>query len=127
MYFLVGTFSFFGLYFFSNQNIHFIVQEKVDKLKELSPLLPSGAGLGIRKESDANTVETALLLRERMDEIAEETGVEFYPFFDQGKIIESALDNLINAALTGGLFAIVVLYFFLRNLSTLYISRTSLT
>ena len=77
----------------------------------------SGAGLGIRKESDANTVETAQILRARMAEISSETGVEFYPFFDQGEIIESALDNLINAALTGGLFAVVVLYFFLRNMS----------
>ena len=43
--------------------------------------------------------------------------IEFHPFFDQGKLISGALEDLKEAALTGGVFAIFVLFTFLRNIT----------
>ena len=74
-----------------------------------------GAGLSIRKESDANTIETTTAIKEAFEELKGKHPLEFFPFFDQGEIISSSLNNLKNAALTGGLFAIIILYLFLRN------------
>ena len=76
-----------------------------------------GAGISIRKEADANTVDTVNFIKEKLDELSEKYPVEFFIFFDQGDLIQGALDNLIEAALAGGFFAIIVLYLFLRNLS----------
>lgn len=75
-----------------------------------------GAGLSIRKESDANTIETTNAVKEAFEELKEKHPVDFFPFFDQGSIISSSLDNLKEAALTGGVFAIIILYLFLRNM-----------
>ncbi|MAA79143.1 MAG: hypothetical protein CL916_07765, partial [Deltaproteobacteria bacterium] len=76
-----------------------------------------GAGLSIRKESDANTIETTTAVKEAFEELKKKHPVDFFPFFDQGSIISSSLDNLKEAAFTGGLFAIIILYLFLRNIS----------
>ena len=76
-----------------------------------------GAGMAIRKESDANTVEVAVAVRKALDEMEQQHPIEFFRFFDQGDWIEQALNNLKSTAYTGGLFAIIVLFFFLRNVS----------
>ena len=75
-----------------------------------------GAGLVIRKESDANTVATSRAVHSQLDQLKERGDVEFFVFFDQGELIQEALENLEEAALTGGLFAIGVLFLFLRRM-----------
>lgn len=78
-----------------------------------------GAGLGVRKESDANTVDTTLAIEAEMTAMEEDPNipVSFYTFFSQGDLIKGSLDDLLEAALTGGIFAILILYLFLRNIS----------
>lgn len=73
--------------------------------------------LAIYKEGDANTVQVANRLEERLDRVRESLpdGMELVKIYDQSRFISSAVDNVKNAALVGGLFAIIVLYGFLRD------------
>ena len=78
-----------------------------------------GAGMAIRQESDANTVNTTNAVLAEMQAMEDDPNVpaQFFTFFNQGDLINGALSNLTEAALTGGAFAILILYVFLRNLS----------
>lgn len=76
------------------------------------------AGLAIKKQSDANSVEVGELVAaelERMEQDPRLAGIDFHVFFNQGGLIQDSIDTLTNTALTGGLFAIVILYVFLRE------------
>jgi len=77
-----------------------------------------GMFVAVSKESNANTVATANAVIEEMRALEADprTGsTRFFTFFDQGELIESSIDNLLETALYGGLFAIIVLYVFLRD------------
>ena len=73
--------------------------------------------LAIYKEGDANTVQVANRLDERLSRVRESLpgDMELVKIYDQSRFISSAVDNVKNAALVGGLFAIIVLYGFLRD------------
>lgn len=75
--------------------------------------------LQVYKESTANTVEVARLVRETMTAgLADDpalAGAEPSYFFDQGELIEGSLGNLQQTAVFGAFFAVVVLAFFLRH------------
>src|SRR5210317_282958 len=73
--------------------------------------------LAIYKEGDANTVQVANRLEERLSRVRESlpSDMELVKIYDQSRFISSAVDNVKNAALVGGLFAIIVLYGFLRD------------
>ena len=73
--------------------------------------------LAIYKEGDANTVQVANRLEERLGRVRESlpADMELVKIYDQSRFISSAVDNVKNAALVGGLFAIIVLYGFLRD------------
>ncbi len=73
--------------------------------------------LAIYKEGDANTVQVANRLEERLSRVRESLpgDMELVKTYDQSRFISSAVDNVKNAALVGGLFAIIVLYGFLRD------------
>jgi HAE1 family hydrophobic/amphiphilic exporter-1 len=76
------------------------------------------AALAIRKESGANTVEVAQAVREELALLELDRRVEgarFHVFFDQGDLINESVTTLRDSALTGGLFAVVILYLFLRE------------
>lgn len=75
--------------------------------------------LAIYKESSQNTVATAESIRKALDRFApqdsSENEIELEVFFDQGAVIEGSLSNLTETALWGGLFAIIILFLFLRR------------
>src|SRR5210317_1428189 len=73
--------------------------------------------IAIYKEGDANTVQVANRLEERLSRVRESlpSDMELVKIYDQSRFISSAVDNVKNAALVGGLFAIIVLYGFLRD------------
>ncbi len=78
-------------------------------------------GLDIFKESGANTVEVADLVLAEIEEVnrlPEMRGVNIFEMFNQGSGIISSLSELLKAGLLGALFSILVLYFFLRQVST---------
>ncbi len=73
--------------------------------------------LAIYKEGDANTVQVANRLQGRLQRIRESlpADMELVEIYDQSRFISSAVDNVKNAAIVGGIFAIIVLYGFLRD------------
>ena len=75
-----------------------------------------GAGM-VYVKLDANTVETTKAVLAEMQDMEDDPNVpaQFYTFFNQGNDYWT-LDNLTEEA-TGGAFAILILYVFLRNLS----------
>ena len=73
--------------------------------------------LGIYKEGDANTVQVANRLEQRLQRVHESLpgDIELVKIYDQSQFISSAVNDVKNAALLGGLIAIIVLYGFLRD------------
>lgn len=73
--------------------------------------------LAIYKEGDANTVQLAAGIRKQVDELSTlllpETRLAVV--YDQSRFISSAIAEVREAALLGGLLAILVLYLFLRD------------
>jgi len=83
-----------------------------------------GLRLAIRKQPEANTVEVAKQILEEVENINRLfPQIHIVPVINQGNFIERAISNVAQSLLYGGLLAILVLLFFLRNLrSTLVIS-----
>lgn len=81
----------------------------------------------IVKSQEANTVDVVNAVKDRAAEFEENMdGVEFVYSFDQGKPIEESVSTMLNKALFGGLFAIIVILMFLRNFRTTLISIVSI-
>ncbi|HOF87064.1 MAG TPA: efflux RND transporter permease subunit, partial [Armatimonadota bacterium] len=81
-------------------------------------------GVSISKQSDANTITTAKSVKERLERVA-----HMYPqlkysiTFDQSIYVQNSVHHLMTHAIIGGVLAILVLLFFLRNIqSTLVVS-----
>ena len=77
-----------------------------------------GAAIAINKESSANTVDVCRQVREAFAELEADprlAGFRFPVFFDQGTLIQESVDNLQEAALEGGVLAVLVLMLFLRE------------
>jgi len=73
---------------------------------------------GIKKESNANTVEVCEAVKEEMDRLLAEPSYSrlgFSIIFDQSQFILNSFGDLQNAGLWGGFFAICILFFFLRR------------
>lgn len=75
-----------------------------------------GVIVQVYKESTANTIavcdDVEALVHSDDPDLAR---FHFIDFFNQGFYIQEALDNLQSTALWGGLFAVLVLFFFLRR------------
>lgn len=100
-------------------------QEEVNYLSEINGV-PS-VTLGIQKQSGANTVEVARLIREEVERInAERDDIHFSIFSDQSEFIQQSIDNVRSSGLWGSLLAVVVLYLFLRNRSSTAIIALSI-
>lgn len=80
--------------------------------------------MAIYKEGDANTVAVARALKKRLRRVKEilPSGTTIKMVYDQSIFIENAVNEVVTAAVFGGVLAFFVLYFFLRNIwSTLII------
>ncbi len=73
-------------------------------------------GLDIYKESGENIVDLCKRIVMKMEDIEANTPAVFRLFYSEGKLIEDSMDNLKVTGLWGGLFAALVLLFFLRAL-----------
>ena len=80
--------------------------------------------LAVYKEGDANTVQLAHALMERVEALRKTlpAETELTPVYDQSKFISSAIGEVRDAALIGGLLSILVLYFFLRDARATYVA-----
>lgn len=83
--------------------------------------------LQIVKSQEANTVDVVNAVKETASDFEENlSGIEMITTFDQGKPIEESVSTMLNKALFGGLFAIIVILLFLRNFRTTLISVVSI-
>ncbi|MCA1021368.1 efflux RND transporter permease subunit [Halobacillus litoralis] len=81
----------------------------------------------IIKSQEANTVDVVNLVKETTSDLESDLdGLEFIYSFDQGEPIEESVSTMLNKALFGGLFAILVILLFLRNFRTTLISVVSI-
>jgi HAE1 family hydrophobic/amphiphilic exporter-1 len=73
--------------------------------------------LAIYKEGDANTVNVATAVKAGLEKLKKELpyGTELTTIQDQSIFIQSALHEVRYEALLGGLFAILIIFFFLRD------------
>jgi HAE1 family hydrophobic/amphiphilic exporter-1 len=73
--------------------------------------------LAVYKEGDANTVQVAERIAQRINKLSESLpdDIELVKIYDQSTFISSAVSDVRLAAVLGGLIAIFVLYGFLRD------------
>jgi len=79
--------------------------------------------LAVYKEGDANTVQVARRISQRIDSIGDQLppGTELRLVYDQSVFISQAIGQVKSAAVIGGLLAILVLYAFLRDARATFI------
>ena len=76
-----------------------------------------GIILTFEKQSNAATAEVCDNLAETFAELEEKyPGLEFVSLMDQGDYISMILKSILSSLLTGALFAIIILYLFLRDI-----------
>lgn len=77
--------------------------------------------LSALQESQANTAEVSDAFQERLDELLSEErfeGVQADVLFDQGDYVKLAIGNIGQTLVLGGIFAMLVLFFFLRGIKS---------
>ena len=84
--------------------------------------------LALYREGSANTVATADRLRDEMEALRGEMppGLELTILSDQSRYIADAVDQVKNAAWMGGILAVLVLYFFLKDFPSTVIIALSI-
>ncbi len=87
-----------------------------------------GVYLAIRKESGTNSVEVGDLVRKEIDAInaALPGDVALEIVDDDTTLVRSSLNQVTDSLLTGAVFAVLVLLFFLRNTRTTFIIAISI-
>lgn len=84
-------------------------------------------GLSIFKETKYNTVNAVKELTEVLDQLEKSIpGYEFVIIQNQGKFIQEAIDEVKDSGLYGALFAMVILFIFLRRIGTTLIISISI-
>ncbi|NHA13584.1 efflux RND transporter permease subunit [Thioalkalivibrio sp. XN279] len=79
--------------------------------------------LAVYKEGDANTVQVAQRVNQRVEAMGKRLpdGTRLRMVYDQSRFISNAISEVRNAALAGGLLAVLVLYAFLRDARATFI------
>lgn len=82
------------------------------------------AGIIISKQSGSNTVSTAQSVFEKIDQVHKlYPDLKFNLSYDQSKFISDSVNDVKTSALIGGILAVLILLFFLRNIrSTLVVA-----
>lgn len=84
-------------------------------------------GIQIIKANDANTVEVVNAVKDELKKLGElYSDVEFTVMMDQGKPIEESVATMLNKAVFGAVFAVIIILLFLRNIRTTIISIISI-
>jgi hydrophobic/amphiphilic exporter-1 (mainly G- bacteria), HAE1 family len=84
-------------------------------------------GLQIVKAADANTVDVVNGVKEEIKNFEDDIeGIEIVSTFDQGEPIEESVSTMLNKALFGALFAVVIIMLFLRDIKSTIISVISI-
>ncbi len=104
------------------------VAEVVDGAEDLRSIarcdgLPA-VGLGVRKQSGANTVAVAEAVRKAVDDIVKKAppGIKVHYAFDQSGFIKRSMDEVIRDLFLGALLTALMMLFFVRDLRMTFIS-----
>lgn len=83
--------------------------------------------ISIQKQSGSNTVEVAALIHAEIAKLQNEyADIAIDIVSDESKYITNSINNLTQNVILGGIFAIMILYLFLRNIRTTLIIGTSI-
>ncbi|MEK4024049.1 efflux RND transporter permease subunit [Sporosarcina sp. FSL W7-1283] len=77
--------------------------------------------MSVLQESGANTATVSKEFKKSLDELLEKDaykGIESDILFDQGDYVQLAIGNIGQSLILGGLFAMLVLFFFLRGIKS---------
>ncbi|EDL65240.1 efflux RND transporter permease subunit [Bacillus sp. SG-1] len=84
-------------------------------------------GMQIVKSADANTVDVVNAVKEEISAFEKDIdGIEITSTFDQGEPIEESVSTMLNKALFGALFAVIIILLFLRDIKSTFISVISI-
>jgi hydrophobic/amphiphilic exporter-1 (mainly G- bacteria), HAE1 family len=84
-------------------------------------------GLQVVKTADANTVDVVNAVKEEVKDFEKSLdGVEIISTFDQGEPIEESVSTMLNKALFGAIFAVIIILLFLRDIKSTLISVVSI-
>ncbi|RXZ77878.1 AcrB/AcrD/AcrF family protein [Paenibacillaceae bacterium] len=84
-------------------------------------------GLSIVKAADANTVDVVNAVKEEMTKLEQDiSGISMATAFDQGEPIEKSVHTMLNKALMGSLFAVLIILVFLRDIRSTIIAVVSI-
>lgn len=83
--------------------------------------------VSVTKQTDANTVDTAINVKEKIEEVKRRyPQLEFSMAYDQSKFIQNSVKDLQETAVIGGVLAILIITFFLRNLRSTFVVALSI-
>jgi HAE1 family hydrophobic/amphiphilic exporter-1 len=86
-----------------------------------------GLRISINKQSGANTVNVAEGVRAEMERINRDIPqLQLIPLIDTSTYIKQSINNVGNSTMIGGILAIIILFLFLRNLSSTLIIATAI-
>ncbi|WP_096438574.1 efflux RND transporter permease subunit [Alteribacter populi] len=77
--------------------------------------------MSVQQQSDANLAQVSTVFNDRLHELLDEdkySDLDVALLFDQGEYVEEAVSSVSVALILGGIFAILVLFGFLRNVKT---------
>ncbi|WGG46132.1 efflux RND transporter permease subunit [Rossellomorea sp. DA94] len=84
-------------------------------------------GLQVVKTADANTVDVVNAVKDKIKTFEKDIdGVEIISTFDQGEPIEESVSTMLNKALFGAVFAVIIILLFLRDIKSTLISVVSI-
>ncbi|RYM01782.1 efflux RND transporter permease subunit [Sporolactobacillus sp. THM7-7] len=84
-------------------------------------------GLSVVKGQDANTVDVVNGVKDEISQFEKDNaGVQAVSMFDQGQPIEQSIQTMIEKAIFGAVFAMLVILLFLRNIRSTLIAVVSI-
>lgn len=88
----------------------------------------AGVGIALQKQSGTNTVQVAEIIEEEITALKKDLphDTAITTVMDQSVFITGAIENIGRNAAVGALFAIFVIYFFLRNFRSTFIIATAI-
>ncbi|MFZ5519039.1 MAG: efflux RND transporter permease subunit [Candidatus Zhuqueibacterota bacterium] len=107
------------------------VAQVSDSWEEIRQIIRIDGKLGLRvsisKQSGANTVKVAEAAKEEIERINRDMPqLQLLPLIDTSKYIEQSISNVGDSAILGGILAILILFIFLRNVSSTAIIATTI-
>ncbi len=104
------------------------VQDSWEEVRRISRINGKpGLRISINKQSGANTVNVAEAVQSEIEKINKDIPqIQLVPLIDTSRYIKQSINNVGRSALLGGILAIIILFLFLRNLSSTTIIATAI-